>query len=73
MDTCRQKKKGRPKTTWRKTAETELSEMGLSWGEAQATAKDPVEETLLWPHALLGAIRTDDDVDDDDDTVLSRQ
>ena len=33
------RKRGRPKTTWRKTAETELSEMGLSWGEAQATAK----------------------------------
>ena len=26
--------------TWRKTVETELSEMGLSWGEAQAIAKD---------------------------------
>jgi len=28
------RKRGRPKTTWRKTVETELSEMGLSWGEA---------------------------------------
>ena len=34
------RKRGRPKTTWRKTVETELSEMGLSWGEAQAIAKD---------------------------------
>ena len=25
------RKRGRPKTTWRKTVETELSEMGLSW------------------------------------------
>ena len=39
MDTCRQKKKGRPKTTWRKTVETELSEMDLSWGKVQAIAK----------------------------------
>jgi len=28
------RKRGRPKTTWRKTVETELSEMGLSWREA---------------------------------------
>ena len=34
------RKRGRPKTTWRKTVETDLSEMGLSWGEAQAIAKD---------------------------------
>ena len=30
----------RPKTTWRKTVETELSETGLSWGEARTIAKD---------------------------------
>ena len=34
------RKRGRPKTTWRKTVEHELKEMGLSWGEAQATAKN---------------------------------
>jgi len=34
------RKRGRLKATWRKTVETELSEMGLSWGEAQAFAKD---------------------------------
>jgi len=34
------RKRGRPKTTWRKTVETELSEMGLSLGEAQAITKD---------------------------------
>ena len=34
------RKRGRPKTTWRKTVESDLSEMGLSWGEAQAIAKD---------------------------------
>ena len=34
------RKRGRPKTTWRKTAEIELSEMGLTWREAQVIAKD---------------------------------
>ena len=34
------RKRGTPKITWRKTVETELSEMGLSWGEAHAIAKD---------------------------------
>ena len=34
------RKRERPKTTWRKIVEHELKEMGLSWGEAQATAKD---------------------------------
>ena len=34
------RKRGRPKTTWRKTAEIELSEMGLTLREAQAIAKD---------------------------------
>ena len=34
------RKRGRPKTTWRKTIEKELKEMGLSWGEAQAVAKN---------------------------------
>ena len=35
-------KRGRPKTTWRRMVETELhvSEMGLSWGEAEAIVKD---------------------------------
>ena len=34
------RKRGRHKTTWRKTVEHELKEMDLSWGEAQATAKN---------------------------------
>ena len=34
------RKPGRPKTTWRRTAETELKEMGLTWGEAIKLAKD---------------------------------
>ena len=52
------RKRGRPKTTWRKTVETELSEMGLSWGEGQSIAKDKTreKETLLQPQAPLGKI-----------------
>ena len=32
--------RGRPKTTWRRTVVSELSEMGLTWGEAQHVARD---------------------------------
>ena len=34
------RKKGRPKTTWRRTVEAELKEMNLTWGEAQHAAQD---------------------------------
>ena len=34
------RKRGRPKMTWRQTVMAELRETGLSWGEAQASAKD---------------------------------
>ena len=45
------RKRGRPKTTWRKTVETELSEMGLSWGETQAIAKDETR----WKRDIIAA------------------
>ena len=32
--------RGRPKTTWRRTVESELQEMGITWGEAENKAKD---------------------------------
>ena len=32
--------RGRPKTTWRRTITTELSDMGLTMGEAQMIAQD---------------------------------
>lgn len=38
--------KSRPrqqKPTWRRTAQVELKEMGLSWGEASRLAKDRTE------------------------------
>jgi len=34
------RKRGRPKMTWRQAVMAELKEKGLSWGEAQASAKD---------------------------------
>jgi hypothetical protein len=34
------RKRGRPKTTWRRTVESELKELGITWGEAQKRAKD---------------------------------
>ena len=48
--------------TWRKTVETEVREMGLSWGEAQAIAKDKSrwKKAFLHSHAPLEEIRTDD-------------
>ena len=32
--------RGRPKTTWRRTITTELSDMGLTMGDAQVIAQD---------------------------------
>ena len=45
------RKRGRPKTTWRKTFETELSEIGLSWGEGQAIVK----EKTCWKRDIIAA------------------
>ena len=41
MDTTGEEKIRAPKTTWRRTAVTELEEMGPTWGEAQKDAQDP--------------------------------
>lgn len=40
MDTTRKRKPGRPKTTWWRTVERELREIGLTLGEAGKLAKD---------------------------------
>ena len=34
------RKRGRPKTTWRRTAESELKQIGLSWRTVETRAKD---------------------------------
>ena len=41
--------RGRPKTTWRKTIENELESLDLTWGEAEARAKNRAE----WQHLVL--------------------
>ena len=48
---------GRAKTTWRKTAMAELHDMGLSWGEAQATAKD----RTMWRNVAVALCPTGDE------------
>ena len=40
MDTHRKRSKGRPKTTWRRSVIAELSDMGLTIGEAEVIAQD---------------------------------
>ena len=40
---AKEKEKDPKPPAWRKTVETEPSEMGLSWGEAQAIAKDKTQ------------------------------
>ncbi|KAK3105137.1 hypothetical protein FSP39_017997 [Pinctada imbricata] len=37
------RKRGRPKTTWRRTAESELKQIGLSWRTIETRAKDRTE------------------------------
>ena len=46
------RKRGRPRMTWRRTIEKDLKEIGLSWGEAQAAARDRQNwRQLVRPHA----------------------
>ena len=51
------RKRGRPKMTWRQTVMAELREMGLSWGEAQASAKD----RTLWRKIVVALCPTGDE------------
>lgn len=46
------RKRGRPKTTWRRTAEIELSEMGLTWGENQEIVKNKT-----WWMRIIGKLK----------------
>ena len=55
----KRRKSGRPKTTWRKTVMAELQDMGLSWGEAQAAAKD----RTLWRNIVVALCPTGDEED----------
>ncbi|KAK2176593.1 hypothetical protein NP493_653g01033 [Ridgeia piscesae] len=53
------RKRGRPKMTWRQSVMAELKEMGLSWGEAQASAKD----RTLWRSIVVALCPTGDEED----------
>ena len=57
--------RGRPKTTWRRTAEKERNKAGWkSWEIAKAVAQDRKCCQTAWrPYAPTGAIRLDDDDD----------
>ena len=35
-----ERKKGRPKTTWRRTVEAEMKDQEISWGVIKKAAKD---------------------------------
>ena len=41
------RKKGRPKTTWRRTVEAELKEMDSTWGEIEKKTQDRGEWKAL--------------------------
>ena len=53
------RKRGRPNMTWRQSAMAELKEMRLSWGEAQASAKD----RTLWRSIVMALCPTVDEED----------
>ena len=53
------RKRRRPKMTWRQTVMAELREMGLSWGEAHASAKD----RTLWRKIVVALCPTGDEED----------
>ena len=53
------RKRGRPKTTWRRTVMTELTEMGLTWGEAQHVAQD----RSRWRKTVAALCSTGDEED----------
>ena len=46
--------------TWRQTVMAELKEKGLSWGEAQASAKD----RTLWQNVVVTLCPTGDEGDE---------
>ena len=43
LDPAGRRKRGRPKTTWRRTVASGLKDLGLSWGQAQHLARNRQE------------------------------
>ena len=42
--------RGRPKTTWRRSMEPELREMGMTWGEAERDKWKDFTTAALYPN-----------------------
>ena len=54
----RKRKRGRPRTTWRRTVTPELEEVGYSWGQAQFMPRTERNGgNLLKPYVPLGMKR----------------
>ena len=51
------RKPGRPKTTWRRTVMAELSEVKLTWDEAQ----DAAQNRAKWKEIVVGLCLTGDE------------
>ena len=51
------RKPGRPKNTWRRTVMTELSEVKLTWGEAQHAAQNKAK----WKKIVVALCPTGDE------------
>jgi len=62
--TYRQKVKGRPKSTWRRTTKIELRKIGLTWEEVQAIRKTRWGDIIGALCPTGGYIRIDDDDDE---------
>ena len=54
---CAGRKPGRPKTTWRRTVMAELSEVKLTWGEAQHAAQNRAK----WKEIVVALCPTGDE------------
>ena len=53
------RKRGQQKMTWRQTVMAELREIGLSWGDVQASAKDKT----LWRNIVVALCPIEDEED----------
>ena len=53
------RKSGQPRKTWQRTVQTELKQMGLSWGEAQKLARNRQK----WRHCVAALFPTREEED----------
>ena len=60
LSTDRKRRRGRPRTTWRRTVESEIKNMKYSWGSLTRLAQGG--GTLLLPYTPLGVMVDDDEL-----------